>query len=229
MPDRTFPVGAAIRFAFSTMAFAALLFLAAGTVAWPAAWAYLAIMTGMMALYGTIVVRLHPDLIEERTHPPADAKQWDKPFVAIVGVIGPVVLLLLAGLDRRFHWSPPASAWSEVVGLIFVAAGPALSNYAVASNRYFSSVVRIQRDRGHRVVDAGPYRFVRHPAYAASIIYMAGAAIALGSRVALVAAAVLSAVLVVRTVLEDRVLQRELDGYTDYARRVRYRLVPWVW
>jgi protein-S-isoprenylcysteine O-methyltransferase Ste14 len=229
MPARGFPVGAALRFVASTVAFAALLFLTAGTLAWPAAWAYLVIITVVMVIYGAIVVRLHPELIAERTHPPADAKAWDKPFVAIVGVVGPIALFLLAGFDRRFHWSPPPSALSQVAGLVLVATGGMLSNYAVACNRFFSSIVRIQRDRGHSVVDTGPYRFVRHPSYAGSIVYMAGTAMALGSRIALVGATFFSAVLVVRTALEDRVLRRELDGYPEYATRVRFRLIPWVW
>jgi protein-S-isoprenylcysteine O-methyltransferase Ste14 len=229
VPAPAIPVAAALRLAASTVVFAGMLFVAAGTLAWPAAWAYLAIISGVMVAYGAIVVRLHPGLIDERRHPPRDAKPWDKPLVAIVGVVGPVVLLLVAGLDRRFHWSPPASAWSQVAGLVLVAAGGILSNYAVASNRFFSALVRIQRDRGHSVVDTGPYCIVRHPGYAASIIYMAGAAIALGSRAALVVAIVLSGVVAVRTALEDRTLKRELDGYAEYAGRVRFRLVPGVW
>jgi protein-S-isoprenylcysteine O-methyltransferase Ste14 len=104
-----------------------------------------------------------------------------------------------------------------------------LANWAVAANRFFSSVVRIQRDRGHQVVDAGPYRYIRHPGYAGSMLNMVGVSFALGSRVALAAAVVVCLVLGVRTALEDRTLRNELDGYTDYARRVRFRLVPGVW
>ena len=229
MPASTRDVAGAIRLVISTTIFGAILFLVAGTVAWPAAWAFLAIITAVIAVYSAIIVRLHPDLIEERRHPPADAKKWDKPLVAIVGVVGPTALILLAGLDRRFHWSPPTPAWAQVAGLVLVAAGGSLSNYAVAANRFFSALVRIQHDRGHLVVDTGPYRFVRHPSYAGSVIYMIGMSIALGSRAALVAAIVVSLVLAVRTTLEDRTLQAELDGYAEYARRVRFRLVPGLW
>ena len=229
MPAPISPTAGVIRLVAGTGAFAALLFLAAGTAAWPAAWAYLATITAVMIVYGVIVVRLHPDLIEERRHPPADAKQWDKPFVVIVGMAGPVALLLLAGLDHRFRWSPPTSSRAQAAGLLAVAAGGMLSNWAVAANRFFSAVVRVQRDRGHEVVNSGPYRYVRHPSYAGSIIYMLGMTFVLGSRIALAAAAVLSLVLALRTALEDRTLQAELDGYADYARRVRFRLVPGVW
>jgi protein-S-isoprenylcysteine O-methyltransferase Ste14 len=137
--------------------------------------------------------------------------------------------MLLAGLDHRFRWSAPTPLWAQAAGLLAVAAGGMLSNWAVAANRFFSAVVRVQRDRGHEVVDSGPYRYVRHPSYAGSITYMLGMTFVLGSRVALAAATVLSLVLAVRTALEDRTLQAELDGYADYARRVRYRLLPGVW
>lgn len=229
MPSTIGPVSGAIRLVAGTAAFAALLFIAAGTVAWPAAWAYLAIISAVMVVYAVIIVRLHPDLIEERRRPPADAKQWDKPLAAIVAVVGPIVLLLLCGLDHRVRWSGPTPGWAQAAGFVAVAAGGALSNWAVAANRFFSALVRIQHDRGHHVVETGPYRYVRHPGYAGAMIYMLGLTFALGSRVALAAAAVLCAVLAVRTVLEDRTLRNELDGYADYARRVRFRLFPGVW
>jgi len=205
------------------------LFGLAGTFAWPAAWGYVAVVLAVIGVYALVVLPLHPELIEERRHPPADAKRWDRPFVAAVGVLGPVALIVLSGLDRRHHWSPPVPAWIQIAGLAAGAAGGMLTNYAVAANRFFSAIVRIQRDRGHHVIDTGPYRFVRHPGYAGSIVYTLGTAVALGSRVAFLTIAVLSLVLVVRTALEDRTLQNELEGYTDYARRVRYRLLPGVW
>jgi protein-S-isoprenylcysteine O-methyltransferase Ste14 len=222
-------VAGAIRLVAGTAAYATALFVVAGTVAWPAAWAYLLTITAVMVVYGVIIVRLHPELVEERRNPPVDAKSWDRPFVVIVGLVGPAVFLLLSGLDHRFSWSPPSSPWLQAAGVVGVAAGGMLANWAVAANRFFSSVVRIQRDRGHQVVDAGPYRYIRHPGYAGSMLNMVGASFALGSRVALAAAVVVCLVLGVRTALEDRTLRNELDGYTDYARRVRFRLVPGVW
>ncbi len=218
-----------LRLATSMAALGAILFLTAGTVAWPAAWGYLAVITTVMGVYRSVVLPMHPDLVNERRHPPSDAKRWDRPFVAIVSVVGPIALILLSGLDRRYHWSHPTPAWIQVAGLEAGAAGGLFTNYAVAANRFFSARVRIQRDRGHHVVDAGPYRFVRHPGYAGAIVYMLGMAVALGSRLAIATTIVVSLVLVVRTVLEDRTLLAELDGYAAYARRVRFRLVPGVW
>lgn len=223
------PVSAAIRLVVSTACLGTVLFLVAGTMDWPAAWGYLAVITTVMGVYAGIIIRLHPELVEERRRPPADAKRWDRPFVAAIGVAGPAVLILLSGLDRRYHWSPPTPAWVQAAGLAIGAAGGLFTNYAVASNRFFSSVVRIQRDRGHHVVDAGPYRFVRHPGYAGSLAYMIGMAVALGSRAALAATVLLALALVVRTALEDRTLKAELDGYAAYADRVRFRLIPGIW
>jgi protein-S-isoprenylcysteine O-methyltransferase Ste14 len=223
------PAAMAVRLAIATAGFGAILFATAGTLAWPAAWAYLAIMTTALLAYTAVVVRLHPDLIEERRRPPADAKSWDRPLVAIIAGIGPVVFIVLAGLDHRFGWTPPMSAWITVAGLLLVAAGGALTAWAVGANPFFSALVRIQRDRGHAVVERGPYRVVRHPAYIASVVHMAGSGLALGSGAALAANAALTLLVVWRTALEDRTLRSELDGYADYARRVRFRLVPGVW
>ncbi len=218
-----------LRLAFVTVVYCALLFLLAGTIRWPAAWAYLAIVTVSLVVYSAILVKLHPDLIDERSRPPADAKKWDKPFVAIVGGLGPLALLVVCGLDRRFGWTAPLPPWLTFAGFLFIVAGHMLTNCAVAANRFFSAFVRIQRDRGHQVIESGPYRLVRHPGYLGSILHMFGTGFVLGSLRALDVAAVLSLVLAARTWLEDRTLRSELDGYAAYAGRVRFRLLPGIW
>ena len=223
------PVRAMAALAAMTLVSGVVIFVAAGTVAWPAAWVYLAVISVLLGVYSAIMVRLHPDLIEERRHPPADAKRWDKPFVAILGGAGPLVLLIVCALDRRFGWSGPAASGLPVLGLLVVAAAGSLSAWAVATNRFFSAVVRIQRDRGHHVVDSGPYRFVRHPGYAGSILHLIGTSLALGSWPGMGLALVQAVLFVVRTSLEDATLQAELEGYAEYASRVPFRLVPGVW
>ena len=115
------------------------------------------------------------------------------------------------------------------VGFLLMGAGQVTINLAVAANRFFSAFVRIQRDRGHQVIDAGPYRVVRHPGYVGSMLHMAGSGLALGSLPGLLVAAAISAVLAVRTALEDRTLRSELNGYAQYAERVRFRLFPGLW
>jgi len=219
----------ALRLVVGLLVYGAALFIAAGTVAWPGAWGYLVIASIVMVVYGAIVRTRHPELIAERKKPPADAKRWDKPFVALIGGVGPVALLVVSGLDRRFGWSGPMASWVVVSGLVLAAAGGALANWAVAVNRFFSAVVRIQHDRGHHVVATGPYRFVRHPGYLGSTLTMTGAALALGSWWALLTIGGLAALVVWRTALEDRTLMAELEGYTAYSERVRFRLIRGIW
>lgn len=222
-------VSAGTRMTIATIVWSALLFLLAGTIAWPSAWLYLALVTTSLLVYGRILAKLHPDLIDERLNPPADAKKWDKGFVAVVGGVGPLALLVVCGLDQRFGWTRPMPMVLRVLGFVLLVAGHALTNYAVAANRFFSAFVRIQRDRGHQVVDSGPYRVVRHPGYLGSILHMFGTGFALGSLWALDVAALVSIVLALRTWLEDRTLRSELEGYADYAARVRFRLLPGIW
>jgi protein-S-isoprenylcysteine O-methyltransferase Ste14 len=218
-----------VRFVAGTVVYAALLFLTAGTIAWPQAWAYLAVIVPIFVAYSVIFGRLHPDLIAERRKPPADAKRWDRPFFILIGAVGPLAFLVAAGLDHRLGWTPPMAIWMNVAGLFLAAGGGALAAAAIAANRFFSAVVRIQRDRGHSVVDTGPYGVVRHPGYTGTMVQSFGAALALGSHAALAVALVTALLTVWRTVLEDRTLRAELDGYSHYARRVRYRLLPGVW
>jgi protein-S-isoprenylcysteine O-methyltransferase Ste14 len=217
------------RMLFGVVLYGAVLFVAAGTAEWPVAWVFLAISACVLGTYLTIVARLHPDLIGERRKPPKDAKRWDKPLVALIGGAGPVAMIVVCGLDRRFGWTPHMPLVFNAAGLLLVAAGGALTNLAVAANRFFSALIRIQRDRGHVVVDSGPYGVIRHPGYAASIVHMFGVGLALGSVYGMGVAAAVTLVVVVRTALEDRTLCAELDGYADYTRRVRSRLVPGLW
>ncbi|GGO86252.1 hypothetical protein GCM10011348_36680 [Marinobacterium nitratireducens] len=138
-------------------------------------------------------------------------------------------VVIVAGLDHRYRWSPEFELWLVVVGFVLIAFGYAFAAWALAENRFFSSVVRIQTDRGHAVCDSGPYRFVRHPGYAGNILALFGIVLALGSVWTLIPAAVATIIGVIRTALEDRTLQLELPGYRDYARRVRYRLIPGIY
>ncbi len=136
--------------------------------------------------------------------------------------------VIVAGLDHRFGWSPVFPTWLTLLGFISIAWGYAFSVWALVENRFFSSVVRIQTDRGHLVCDTGPYRIVRHPGYAGNILPLAGIVLALGSIWTLIPAMVALIITVIRTTLEDQTLQDELPGYREYAQRVRYRLIPGI-
>jgi protein-S-isoprenylcysteine O-methyltransferase Ste14 len=135
----------------------------------------------------------------------------------------------VAGLDHRFNWSPEFPLWLSVVGFIFISLGYAFAAWAFIENRFFSSVVRIQVDRGHVVCDSGPYRIVRHPGYAGNILPLLGIVLALSSLWTIIPAAVALVIAVIRTALEDQTLQEELPGYQEYARRVRFRLFPGIY
>lgn len=206
-----------------------LLFGVAGRWDWPAAWAYMALLTSGMIAASVVFVKFQPGLAQERAAHWRDGKRWDRPFLLIIGVLGPVSVQLLCGLDKRFGWSGAAPLTVQAIAAAAFAGGVAITAWAMAVNPFFSATVRIQRDRGHTVVARGPYRHVRHPGYAGMLLVTFAGPLLLGTFWGLVPAAVVGAALAVRTVLEDRTLRAELAGYTDYVTRVRSRLVPGVW
>jgi protein-S-isoprenylcysteine O-methyltransferase Ste14 len=217
------PISAYIQSAFFFMLAVAALFGGAGTLAIPAFWVYLAILA---AVFIASLVGLDPDLARERMRPGGQKPPLMLRLVAVVFLAH----WLIAGLDHRFHWSDTVPDWLQVIGLIVVAAGNALCFWAMRVNRFFSSIIRIQSDRGQHVIDSGPYAVVRHPGYVGGILFMVGSGIALGSWLAwAILAAGTVPFLMYRVVTEDRVLQADLPGYGNYAGRVRWRLVPGVW
>lgn len=218
----------AIATAASIAMFAALIFLPAGRLDWTSGWLYLAVVgAGMTA--GFILVRArNPELIEHRMRLGKGTKTWDKIWL---WVFSPVFLsvYVVAGMDAaRFGWSA-MSGWLWPVGLALYAAGTALFIWPMTVNPFFEKTVRIQTERGHRVIDTGPYRFVRHPGYVGFFCWILSVPLLLGSWWAFLPAVIAVALVVVRTALEDRTLREELPGYDDYAGRVRYRLIPSVW
>jgi len=174
--------------------------------------------------------RRHPGLLAERAKfdKAPDVKPWDKVLAPLMAVSLSFPLVIVAGLDHHFGWSPVFPIWLNILGFILIMLGYAFAGWALVENRFFSVVVRIQTDRGHVVCDSGPYRIVRHPGYAGNILPLAGIVLALGSIWTLIPAMVALIITVIRTTLEDRTLQDELPGYRDYARRVRYRLIPGI-
>lgn len=200
-----------------------VLFGCAGRLDLPWFWAYLAVWAAS-AVVGPLVA--DPGLLAERLHPGPGAK--DLLFTALFVPLS-LVQFAVVGLDVRLHWSDAVSTTARVLGLAAVVAALAVMIWAIAVNRFFSSVIRIQTDRGHQVVTGGPYRWVRHPAYAAAPFLFVGTGFALGSRWAALAAVPLLLGVLRRTVQEDRVLREELPGYRDYAAKVPHRLVPGVW
>ena len=206
------------------VAAAAVLFASAGTVAIAGFWVYLAIIAIVMIVSFAV---LDPGLLRERMRPGGNKPP---PALKVFSLVL-FVHWIVAGLDRgRFHWSDDVPGWLQGVCLFMVAAGYAVALWAMRVNRFFSSVVRIQTDRGQRVVTTGPYAFVRHPGYTAGILIIAASGPALGSWIATALVVIFSLpFLLHRAIMEDRILQVELVGYSDYAARVRWRLIPGIW
>jgi protein-S-isoprenylcysteine O-methyltransferase Ste14 len=208
--------------------FQAILLLAAGRIDWAAAWLLAFLLFAFLLIMTVWGMRNTPELVTERERVVGNVKTWDKVVNALYAVLL-VALLVTAGLDAgRNHWSSMAMPIQAlgVVGLLF--AGWLIWR-TMAENAYLSRWARIQADRGQKVVSSGPYRYVRHPMYAAIILLVLCTAIALGSWWALIPSGLIGGVFAFRTLLEDRMLHEELTGYQEYATRVRYRLLPWVW
>jgi protein-S-isoprenylcysteine O-methyltransferase Ste14 len=206
---------------------AACLFGPAGRLNWWNGWVLLG-LSFLSGVAATAVVWRDPELVAERRNIKA-GKRWDKVMVGFVVLLGPMATWITAGLDARYHWSTGLSSLTIAAGIAVAALGGALLVWAMGSNRFFSSVVRIQSDRGQTVVTSGPYRLIRHPGYAGTFAFLLATPLILNSRWALIPAAVTAAATMLRTALEDRTLRNELEGYADYARNVKYRLVPFVW
>ena len=204
------------------------LFLAAGRIDWLLGWIFLGLVTAGQIATTLMLLAVNPTLLGEQAWMKKGSKPWDTVIVGLADA-GWMVTAIVAGLDRRLNWSPHLGGGFSVVGFVLIMAGFILFLWAMASNRYFSSFVRIQTDRGHTVETGGPYRFVRHPGYVGALLTYLASPLALGSLWTFIPATLMLVLFVFRTALEDRTLQHELKGYADYARRVRYRLLPGVW
>jgi len=207
------------------------LFLCGGDLGWWQAWLYSLLFLTAGVAGRMWAERRHPGLTAERqdTENLQDAKHWDKVLAPMMAVSITYPVVIVAGLDHRFGWSPEFPLGLTLIGFILISIGYAIAAWAFAENRFFLSVVRIQTDQRHVVCDTGPYRFVRHPGYAGSICSLIGFVLFLGSVWTLVPVAVAMIISVLRTALEDRTLKEELPGYQDYARRVRYRLISGIY
>ena len=206
-----------------------ILFGASGRLDWTWAWIYLAICLAVVLFNALTLLPAHRDVVAERAGAGEGAKPWDKWLGGAATVVSSICGLLVAGLDARFAWTAALPLRTHLVGAGGLIAGYALFTWAMTANPFFSTVVRIQRDRGHTVVDRGPYRTVRHPGYVGWILTALAAPTLLGSAWAVVPAALGCALMIARTAMEDRTLREELPGYLEYAARVRFRLVPGVW
>ena len=215
-----------------TALIALLLFAPAGTLDWPRAWVLLAVMLTVRAVSAVAVYRVSPALLAERARFPIHDDQPRADRLLLLAVLGTgfIALPVIASFDV-FHWHvlPQPSGAIANLGLILFALGWAIKGMALRANAFATSVVRLQRERGHNAVDSGVYGIVRHPFYAGTVLVLVGLSLWLQSYAAAIAAVVPIALVVMRLLGEERFLRRELVGYTEYAARVRRRLVPGIW
>ncbi|MBG7609683.1 MAG: isoprenylcysteine carboxylmethyltransferase family protein [Anaerolineae bacterium] len=208
-----------------------ILFVSAGTVNWMMAWVYSGVAIVLTLVSRMMMFRWNPELAQERANyrDAEGVKSWDRYLGALVGIYGNMAILIVAGLDKRFGWSPAMVRWIPWIALTIFLSGFALGTWALVENKFFSAVVRIQTDRGHKVCRSGPYGFVRHPGYLGAIIFSAATPLILGAIWALIPMGITVMVTILRTALEDRTLQAELEGYQSYSEQTRYRLIPGLW
>ena len=208
---------------------AAILFLASGRLDWVMAWVYIGMYLVAISINAPILLRHNPEIIAERAEVGENWKDWDKIIGGLFALSYFVFMLLIAGLDVRFGWTGDIALAIQIVGAVIFALGYALFSWAMISNAFFASVVRIQDDRGQTVCTTGPYQFVRHPGYLGAIFQSIAVPLMLGSFWSLIPGGVGVALLILRTAFEDRTLLEELSGYEEYAQRVCYRLLPGLW
>ncbi|MGX5803734.1 methyltransferase family protein [Bradyrhizobium sp. Arg314] len=207
----------------------ALLFVSAGTLRWSGAWVYLVLMVGLSLTLGVTLAQRDPGLMNERLSPPIQRGQAaaDKILLSIL-LIGIFAWQVLMGLDFRFGWSA-VPLWLQVVGAIVLLFSIWICYLTMMENSFAAPVVKIQDERGQKVITTGPYGYVRHPMYAGAIFFFAGTALLLASWWGLASVLVFIVLLGIRTFIEEKTLRTGLQGYDDYAARVRYKLIPMVW
>lgn len=204
--------------------------LVSGKWDWWQAWIMAGVFVLSFIISRAIAARKTPDILKERANynQHENTQPWDKWLSPLVA-FGSVFILLVAGLDALYHWSAGFPLAVEIAGLVLIAGGYILGSYAFIENAYFSGTVRIQDERGHRVVSSGPYGWMRHPGYLGSLVASLGMPLLLDSLWAFIPVVIFGAFFIIRTRLEDRFLQENLPGYREYAQKVRYRLLPGIW
>jgi protein-S-isoprenylcysteine O-methyltransferase Ste14 len=209
--------------------FAMALFLPAGKMTWPAGWVFLILFFGFFTSVNIWLFKHNPGLLQERLSlGRSDQMGWDKVLFPLLLAL-PFAWLAFISLDAvRFHWSL-VPGWVQVIGAAILFFSFCLFFLTFRENSYLSTVVRIQEDRGHKVVSTGPYRYVRHPMYSAFIPFMVGTPLLLGSWYGVLLGLGFMIVLARRAVLEESTLREELQGYADYMTQVKYRILPYIW
>jgi protein-S-isoprenylcysteine O-methyltransferase Ste14 len=217
------------QFALGLPVFLALsLFLPAGTLAWEKGWLFVMVILVVGTAAAVYLWRVNPEIYVARSRFRKGTKRWDAILLSFLFPVMIGIFVVAALDDGRFHWSS-VSWWLVGLGYLLWLIGFGLTVWAEAVNKFFEPTVRIQTDRGHKVIDTGPYAILRHPGYVAGILLFPGIALSLGSLWALIPAGISCGLLILRTQWEDQTLQAELPGYKEYTERVRFKMIPGVW
>jgi protein-S-isoprenylcysteine O-methyltransferase Ste14 len=205
-----------------------IIFLPAGRFDWQEGWFYFALTTLGWGMMIVLLLRKNPSLLKRRMSIGEGTKRWDKVFLGLFRLFS-LAIFVVAGMDAvRYGWSSMSSTfWG--LGLILHILGYGIATWSMLENPHFEGTVRIQYDQDHRVIDSGPYSIVRHPGYVAFTLIFGAVPFLLGSWCAFAPTGLIIITMLVRTQLEDRTLQAELEGYEDYSKRVKYRLLPGIW
>jgi protein-S-isoprenylcysteine O-methyltransferase Ste14 len=211
------------------VAMGALLFVSAGTLHWPEAWVFLGTIAILGISGGLWLAKTDPALLAERLRPMMQHGQpaADKKFMLAFGLVA-LIWFLAIGLDHRYHASEVALAL-QALGWVILVLSTGFIMWVMRENSFAAPVVKLQIERGHRVVSTGPYAWVRHPMYSGTVLFFIGAPLLLGSWWGLAMSPLFMLLFAVRAGIEERALVAGLPGYADYAARVRYRLVPGLW
>ena len=220
----------AVRALVWIVAMATLMFVSAGTLDWRGGWIFIAELVLCSFAITLWLVWRDPELLKERMGGVFQKGQafWDKVFMALIIIVWQGWLILMAFDAKRWALSHMPEALNDA-GAALILVGFFIVWLTFRENSFAAPVVKIQKERGQRVISTGPYRFVRHPMYAGAIVYMIGTPLVLGSWLGLLVLPLIIAVLSIRIFIEEATLRKGLAGYDEYAARVRYRLLPGVW
>ena len=217
-----------IKSLIGTLFFLLMLFISAGRINYWQGWLYATICI-ISVLLNSFALKNKDELAAERSEVKSGTKSWDKIILGLSAVTL-IITYIVAGLDSgRFQWSPRFHWGINAIGAILILLGEVIFLMAQKQNNFFSSLMRIQTDRGHTVCDTGIYKIIRHPAYFGNIITAIGIPLILGSQWGFVPSVVSIFLIIIRTSLEDKTLINELDGYRDYTYKTLYRLLPYIW